>query len=159
MATSRSHGAAAAPGRGGPLGLRRQGRAFRAWAAAGGGLLIALAFPPIPGWGQISPNCQLNGKPLACAITPGPDGPPAANGLPSTSSLTVMYADGQAFRLLKQEARCRQRGLRNTCPATITPRNGFGSAVAATYLGLAYEGGYRNDYEGGGIRIVYFFAD
>jgi hypothetical protein len=159
MAASRSHGAAAAPGRRGPLGLRRQGRAFRAWAAAGAGLLIALALPPIPGWGQISPNCQLNGKPLACAITPGPDGAPAANGLPTTSSLTVMYADGQAFRLLKQEARCRQRGLRNTCPATITPRNGFGSAVAATYRGLAYEGGYRNDYDGGGIRIVYFFVD
>ena len=122
-------------------------------------MLIALALTPIPGWGQISPNCQLNGRPLACAITPGPDGPPAANGLPTSSSLTAMYADGQAFRLVKQEARCRQQGPRSLCPATITPRNGFGSAVAATYRGLAYEGGYRNEYNGGGIRIVYFFVD
>lgn len=131
------------------------GRSGAAWA----GLLIALALTPPAGWGQISPNCQLNGRPLACAITPGPDAPPAANGFPTTSSLTVMYSDGQAFRLLKREARCQQRGPRNECPATITSRNGFGSAVAATYRGLAYEGGYRNDYEGGGIRIVYFFVD
>jgi hypothetical protein len=127
--------------------------------AARAAVLIALALTPHPGWGQLSPNCQLNGRPLACAITPGPDGPPAANGLPTTSSLTVMYADGQAFRLVKQEASCRQRGLRSECPATITPSNGFGSAVSGTYRGLAYEGGYRNDYSGGGIRIVYFFVD
>jgi len=120
---------------------------------------MALALTVHPSWGQISPNCQLNGRPLACAITPGPDGPPAANGLPTTSSLTAMYADGQAFRLVKQEARCQQRGPRSLCSATITPRNGFGSAVAATYRGLAYEGGYRNEYNGGGIRIVYFFVD
>jgi hypothetical protein len=31
--------------------------------------------------------------------------------------------------------------------------------VAATYRGLAYEGGYRKEYEGGGIRIVSFFVD
>jgi len=70
-----------------------------------------------------------------------------------------MDADGQAFHLGKQEASCRQRGLRSECPATITPRNGFGSAVAGTYRGLPYEGGYRNEYGGGGIRIVYFFVD
>ena len=122
-------------------------------------MLLALALCPHPGWGQMSPNCQLNGRPLACALTPGPDGPPAANGLPSTGSFTVMYADGQAFRLLKQEARCHQQGRRSDCPATITPHNGFGTAVPATYHGLAYEGGYRHEYNGGGIRIVYFFVD
>ena len=158
MAPGRSHGAAVAPGRGGPHELQRRGRACGIGAARTC-VLMALALTPIPGWGQISPNCQLNGRPLACAITPGPAGPPAANGLPTTSSLTAMDADGQAFRLVKQEARCQQRGPRSECPATITPRNGFGSAVAATYRGLAYEGGYRNEYEGGGIRIVYFFVD
>jgi hypothetical protein len=158
MAPGRSHGAAVAPGRGGPHRLARSDEACRAGAARAG-MLIALTLTPIPGWGQISPNCQLNGRPLACAITPGPEGPPAANGLPTTSSLTVMYADGQAFRLVKQEARCQLRGPRSDCPATITPRNGFGSAVAATYRGLADEGGYRHEYNGGGIRIVYFFVD
>jgi hypothetical protein len=52
-----------------------------------------------------------------------------------------MDADGQAFRLLKQEARRRQQGLRSDCPATITPRNGFASPVPATYHGLGYAGG------------------
>jgi hypothetical protein len=62
-----------------------------------------------------------------------------------------MDADGQAFRLLKQEARCRQRGLRSDCPATITPRNGFASPVPAAYHGLGYAGGgYRHAYSGGG---------
>jgi hypothetical protein len=70
-----------------------------------------------------------------------------------------MDADGQSFRLVKQEARCRQQGPRSLCPAAITPRNGFGSAVAASYRGLAYEGGYRNEYGGGGIRIIDFFVD
>jgi hypothetical protein len=99
-------------------------------------MLIALALTPIPGWGQISPNGQLNGRPLACAITPGPDGPPAPNGLPTTTSLTVMDSDGQAVRLVKQEALCQLRRPRSECPARITPRNGFGSAVAPTYRGL-----------------------
>jgi hypothetical protein len=158
MGLGESHGAAVAPGRGVLHRIRPPARACAAGAARAA-LLIALALTPHPGWGQISPNCQLNGRPLACAITPGPDDPPAANGLPTTSSLTVMYSDGQAFRLVKQEARCRQQGPRSLCPATITPRNGFGTAVAASYRGLAYEGGYRNEYDGGGIRIVYFFVD
>jgi len=158
MAPGRGHAAAAAPGRGGPHELQRRGRTCGIGAARAC-VLMALALTVHPSWGQISPNCQLNGRPLACAITPGPEGPPAANGLPTTSSLTAMYADGQAFRLVKQEARCQQRGPRSECPATITPRNGFGSEVAGTYRGLAYEGGYRNEYNGGGIRIVYFFVD
>ena len=158
MGLGESHGAAVAPGRGGPHRIRHPVGACGAGAAQVG-LLIALALTPHPGWGQISPNCQLNGRPLACAITPGPDGPQAANGLPTTSSLTVMYSDGQAFRLVKQEARCRQQGPRSICPAQITPRNGFGSAVAGTYFGRADEGSYRNEYGGGGIRIVYFFVD
>ena len=65
---------------------------------------------PQPGWGQLCPSGQLHGRPLACAITPGPDGTPAAKGPPTTSGAKVMDSDGQAFRLVKQEARCRQEG-------------------------------------------------
>ena len=158
MAPGRSHGAAVAPGRGGPHGLQRRGRACGIGAARAG-MLIALALTPIPGWGQISPNCQLNGRPLACAITPGPDGPPAANGLPSTSSLTAMYADGQAFRLVKQEARCRPQGPRSLCPDPLTPRHGCGSAVALPSRGPAYDGGTRHATARGSLSVAGFLGE
>jgi len=125
--------------------------------AIGVGMAVVLA--PSGGWAQISPNCQLNDKPLACAITPGEEEAPDPKGMPTSSTLTVMYSDGQAFRLTKLENRCRHQGMRSTCPATIVPNNGFGTPISGTYRGQGYEGGYRHDYSGGGVRIVYFFVD
>jgi len=118
--------------------------------------LLAMALAPgiaatlgRPAWAQLSPNCLRNGQPLACAITPGAD----------ASTLTVMYADHAAYRLIKQEAGCRHRGAVSTCPATIVPRNGFGTPIPARYVGTAYEGGYRHAYSSREVAITYFFVD
>ena len=118
--------------------------------------LLALALAPgivavlgLPVWAQLSPNCLRDGKPLACAITPGAE----------ASILTVMYADHAAYRLIKEEAGCRQRGTVRACPATIVPRNGFGPPIAARYVGTAYEGGYRHEYRSRELAITYFFVD
>lgn len=142
-------------------GRRRQ--SLGPWGGAvRAGALLSLALWPHAGWGQISPNCELNGNPLACAITPGPVGPAGANGRPTWSSFTVMYADGQVFRVVKVEAGCQQRGRRSECPATITPGNeriwGYAPPpppLAATYLSLSSERGQRHEIDAGTIRIAY----
>lgn len=121
--------------------------------------VVAMVQAPRTALAQISPNCLLNGKPLACAITPGPEGPAGPNGAPGAVSLTVMYADGQAFRLSHLPSSCRQKDPLTLCPATITPRNGFGTPLRGRYLGTRYEGGYRHEYQAGKLAIQYVFVD
>lgn len=129
---------------------------------APGGLSPALA--------QFSPNCLRNGRPEACAITPAPEPAQAqavAGNRPSigqgraaqASSLTVMYADHSAYRLIKDESLCRHRGMISECPATIIPSNGYGTPINARYRGTAYEGGYRHAYSSPGLTITFFFVD
>ncbi|MFM8604167.1 MAG: hypothetical protein ACKOBY_01280 [Cyanobium sp.] len=132
---------------------------------------LATALLPSPVLAQLSPNCLRNGKPLACAITPGPEqekpplpaaGPGSPQGRPAPpppTILTVMYADHRAYRLVKQEAACRQQGMVSECPATIIPANGFGTPLKGRYRGTAYEGGYRHEYGAPLIAITYFFVD
>lgn len=142
-------------------------------AAAAIATLVSLAHAllPSPAWAQYSPNCLRNGKPLACALTPGPEQerpplPAAGQGMakgrpspPAPATLTVMYADHRAYRLVKEEVSCRQQGLVIECPATIIPDNGFGAPLKARYRGTAYEGGYRHEYRSPSLSITYVFVD
>ncbi|MFM7676452.1 MAG: hypothetical protein ACKO5F_12925 [Synechococcus sp.] len=132
---------------------------------------LASTLLPPPALAQLSPNCLRNGKPLACAITPGPEQerpplPAAGRGRtegqpppPPPTTLTVMYADHRAYRLVKEEASCRQQGLVIECSATIIPGNGNGTPLRARYRGTAYEGGYRHDYSSRSVSITYFLVD
>jgi len=134
----------------------------RAWASMGLvplAAVLAMVQAPRATLAQISPNCLLNGKPLACAITLGPEGPPGPNGAPGAVNLTVKYADGQAFRLSHPQTGCRQKDPLTLCPATITPRNGFGTPLRGRYQGTRYEGGYRHEYQAGKLSIQYIFVD
>lgn len=163
------------PGRWHERGVRQGGEPglLTAPAAAAIAALVSLvnAALPSPAWAQYSPNCLRNGKPLACALTPGPEQeqpplPAAGRGTaesrpspPPPSTLTVMYADHRAYRLVKEEVSCRQQGLVIDCPATIIPDNGYGAPFKARYRGTAYEGGYRHEYRSPSLSITYFFVD
>lgn len=59
----------------------------------------------------------------------------------------------------REEAGCRQGGTVRAYPATIGPRNGFGTPIAARYVGTAYEGGYRHEYRSRELAITYFFVN
>lgn len=124
-----------------------------------------------PARAQLSPNCLRNGKPLACAITPAPETEPRPVPNPANptktpagagtmaTSLTVMFADHLAYRLIKEEGACHHRGRVSECPATIIPRNGFGTPIRGRYIGTAFEGGYRHEYRSTEVSITYFFVD
>ena len=124
-----------------------------------------------PARAQLSPNCLRNGKPLACAITPAPETEPRPVPNPANptktpagagtmaTSLTVMFADHLAYRLIKEEGACHHRGRVSECPATIIPRNGFGTPIRGRYIGTAFEGGYRHEYRSAEVSITYFFVD
>ena len=105
-----------------------------------------------PANAQMSPNCQRNGKPAACALTPGESD---AN----RSVATVVFADNSAWRLEKQENRCHQAPPVTTCPALITGANGNGTPLRGRYRGIWYEGGYRHLWSAPGISIEYVFLD
>lgn len=141
---------------------RSHGRLACAGAAVGlaMGVVLSLALlPATPPAGssaraQYSPNCRYNGRPAACALTPGPED--AASG---DEVVTVVYADHRAFRLQRRARACRQQGMRTTCPATVILDNGYGRSLSGRYEGTAYEGGYRHEYSVEGHRITYFFLD
>jgi len=156
-----------------PAGLQRRPRSA-ATAMAQAAIAVVAAWAPgvfAPALAQFSPNCLRNGRPEACALTPAPEPAkaPAAAGtrpsaglagaVPPAGSLTVMYADHSAYRLIKDETLCRHRGMLSECPATIIPGNGYGSPIRARYRGTAYEGGYRHDYSSPGLTITFFFVD
>jgi hypothetical protein len=78
-------------------------------------LPLRLALGQAPLRAQLSPNCLRNGGAAACAVTPGESGP-------ERSVVTVMFADHSAWRLEKDERRCR----------AATPAPGTRAATATT---------------------------
>jgi len=120
------------------------------------GALLAsglLAIVPAAALAQYSPNCLKNGRKAYCALTI------EAESAKGSGAITVVFADHSAYRLVRDEASCRQQGPVNTCRATISPGNGQQPAQAATYVGTWYEGGYRHEYRNRSVAITYFFLD
>jgi hypothetical protein len=120
------------------------------------GALLAsglLAIVPAAALAQYSPNCLKNGRKAYCALTI------EAESAKGSGAITVVFADHSAYRLVRDDASCRQQGTVNTCRATISPGNGQQPAQAATYVGTWYEGGYRHEYRSRSVAITYFFLD
>ncbi|MEB3165657.1 MAG: hypothetical protein VKO65_03210 [Cyanobacteriota bacterium] len=117
-----------------------------------GAALVLPILAAAPAGAQMSPNCRRNGQPAACAMTPGESDA-------RRSVVTVVFADNSAWRLEKQEDRCRQGHPVISCPAVITGANGNGTPLSGRYRGIWYEGGYRHLWSAPGISIEYVFLD
>lgn len=125
-----------------------------ALAALAAGAALVLGFQPAAR-AQYSPNCQRNGRKDYCAITPIAG---ATNERQAFDQLT--FADHTVYELLRNETSCRQRSPQvRTCHAKIITPPGNPRAIPAFYRGTAYEGGYRHEYIGQGIHIVYVYLD
>lgn len=119
-------------------------------------VLLALGWSLMPGaLAQYSPNCLRNGKKDFCAITPVPGA--------TTEQQTVellTFADHAVYELLRNEGSCRKAAEHlRTCDARIITPPGSPQAIPAFYRGTDYEGGYRHEYVGKGIHLIYFFLD
>lgn len=119
-------------------------------------VLLALGWSLMPGArAQYSPNCLRNGQKDFCAITPVPGA--------TTEQQTVellTFADHTVYELLRNEGSCRQAAEHvRTCDARMITPPGNPQAIPAFYRGTDYEGGYRHEYVGKGIHLMYFFLD
>lgn len=105
--------------------------------------------------GQYSPNCWRNGRRDACAITPV-----ASASSERQTVERITFADHTVVEALRNERSCRAvTAAVRTCNAKLTsPPNG-GKTLPAFYRGTAYEGGYRHEYVGGGMHLIYVFLD
>jgi hypothetical protein len=123
-----------------------------AWRlAAGLGLALALV-TPAPA--QYSPNCERNGRREFCAYTPGSDA--GAEGL---SSGWLVFADHRVYEVQRDERSCRDQGPLRLCKGWILTPPGSPKPLAATYRGTSYEGGYRHEFIGTGLRLTFTFLD
>jgi hypothetical protein len=107
----------------------------------------------LPSQAQLSPRCERNGKLDYCAVTPLPNKPD-----PDSVREVVVFADGDTYRLSRSDSACKvitpfQRG----CEAIIQPASG--GPFQARYVGTYYEGGYRHEYGGKNLKIVYYYMD
>ncbi len=104
---------------------------------------------------QYAPKCQRNGKPEACIITPIKS---ASN--EKQTAERIIFSDHTAYAVIRNELSCKTIATTTrTCHAKIITPPGAPKAIAATYRGTYYEGGYRHAYTGKGIQIVYFYLD
>ncbi|MFM7314044.1 MAG: hypothetical protein ACKO0M_12910 [Cyanobium sp.] len=126
------------------------------WAGALGLALALVAFPP-PAGAQYSPNCERNGRRAFCAYTPAAGEPGPLQGRLDAGRL--VFADHAVYGLARDEASCRDRGVQRICRAWIEAPPGSDRPLPATYLGTAYEGGYRHEYLAPGLRLRYTFLD
>lgn len=118
-------------------------------------LLLAAGEWLQPARAQLSPNCQRNGRKDYCAITP------IAGATTERQAFDmVTFADHTVYEVLRNETSCRQisEAVR-TCDAKIITPPGNPQAIPAYYRGTRYEGGYRHEYVGRGVHIVYVFLD
>lgn len=124
------------------------------WALAA---TVGLLLPGMAGVAsaQYSPNCERNGKRDYCAITPIAG---ATNEKQSFEMLT--YADHTVYELLRNETSCKQVSQTvRTCDAKIISPPGNPRSTAAFYRGTYYEGGYKHEFVGQGIHLIYYFLD
>lgn len=132
-----------------PAAGRRRARAAALLLGLSAGLGLAA-----PGQAQYSPNCRRNGQKDYCAITPNV----VASEQQTLDMLT--FADHRVYELLRNETSCREvaPGVR-TCNAKIITPPGNPQAINAYYRGTKYEGGYKHEYVGAGVHLIYFFLD
>lgn len=116
--------------------------------------LLSWLVSAAPAAAQYSPNCRLNGRPAACAITPIAE---AASGAQTVE--VVVFADHSAYRLERPRQGCQERWPRIVCPLTLIPDNGNGRPLQGTYQGTWREGSYEHDYRAPGVHITTYFLD
>ena len=108
-----------------------------------------------PGWAQMSPVCERNGKREYCALTPIP----AATTTSQVVDL-IMFADDRVYRVERDLQSCRKISPNvETCNARITAPPAGSRSIPALYRATYFEGGVKHDYSGRGIRIGYRVAD
>jgi hypothetical protein len=130
------------------------GSCFLAGLAAATWLLsLATALQPFPSQAQISPRCRRNGRLDYCAVPPQADAQNAKR-----LAEVLVFANGDTYRLTVDEASCRNiSASQRICEASL--QSGYTAPVRATYIGSAYEGGYRHEYTTRGLSLVVFHLD
>ena len=128
------------------------GRLPWSWLACGLALLPCCCLPAVA---QISPNCQRNGRPAFCAVTPRSE-----PGQEQTVVEAITFADHTVVEARREQGSCKPVSERViTCRATLIVSPGSGQAIRATYRGTAYEGGYSNAYTAKGLSLRYSVMD
>lgn len=104
---------------------------------------------------QYSPNCLRNNQKDYCAITP------IAGATTEKQAFDMItFADHTVYEVLRNETSCRNISAQvRTCNAKIINPPGNPKPIHAFYRGTSYEGGYKHEYIGKGIRLTYFFLD
>lgn len=117
-------------------------------------ILAALVLSPAAGKAQLSPNCQRNGQSDYCALTP------VAGATTDQQAVDkITFADHTVYEVLRNETSCKNVSPTvRTCNAKITTV-GRTRSIPAFYRGTYYEGGYKHEYVGRGIRLTYFYLD
>jgi hypothetical protein len=107
----------------------------------------------LPSQAQLSPRCERNDKLDYCAVTQSP-----AKGDPTAVREVVVFANGDTFRIFRSDSACMTiTPFQRACDAIIQPP--LGVPMHAQYNGTYYEGGYRHEYRGKNLKIVYFYMD
>jgi hypothetical protein len=125
------------------------------WLITAGILGLCSTISSAPVLAQFSPNCERNGKKDYCALTP------IAGATTEKQSFDMItFADHTVYEALRNETSCKNISEKiRTCNAKLITPPGSPSPVAAFYRGTSYEGGYKHEYVGKGIHIVYFYLD
>ena len=103
---------------------------------------------------QMSPNCERNGRKLACAYTPWP-----ASSTAQREAGRVVFADHTIVELQLEPGSCRLQGRERLCKAWILAPAAAGQPQPARYQGTAYEGGYRHAYRSSKLQLTYWVLD
>ena len=117
----------------------------------GGALAMAWGLPVRA---QYSPNCERNGRRDYCAYTP-----PGPTARPSRDAGRLVFADHTVYALQRDEASCRTIGAVRRCRAWILQPPGSDRPIPATYVGTAFEGGYRHAYQSPRLNLAYSYLD
>ena len=103
---------------------------------------------------QMSPNCERNGRRIACAYTPWPTSSSAAR-----EAGRVVFADHTIVEVQRESSSCRDHGNTRRCKAWILSPPSTERPDAAVYLGTASEGSYRHRYSSSRLQITYWVFD
>lgn len=105
--------------------------------------------------GQLSPNCERNGRRDYCAITP------VAGATTEKQAFDMItYADHTVYEVMRTLDTCRKIAEKvETCNAKIINPPGSPKTIPAFYRRTFYEGGVKQEYIGKGIHLMYVYLD